>query len=64
MYYLQIQVWENDMIFKDQDDCSKRLLCELNAMRKEGKVGINCYTHGDRYKYKYKYKHKYKYKGG
>merc|ERR1712227_484099 len=25
------------MIFKDQDDCSKRLLCELNAMRKEGK---------------------------
>lgn len=26
------------MIFKDQDDCSKRLLCELNAMRKEGKV--------------------------
>ena len=28
------------MIFKDQDDCSKRLLCELNAMRKEGKVGI------------------------
>ena len=35
-----MQVWENDMIFKDQDDCSKRLLCELNAMRKEGKVGI------------------------
>ena len=34
-----LKVWENDMIFKDQDDCSKRLLCELNAMRKEGKVG-------------------------
>ena len=34
-----MKVWENDMIFKDQDDCSKRLLCELNAMRKEGKVG-------------------------
>merc|ERR1712088_1134685 len=33
----QPEVWENDMIFKDQDDCSKRLLCELNAMRKEGK---------------------------
>jgi len=32
------EVWENDMIFKDQDDCSKRLLCELNAMRKEGKT--------------------------
>jgi len=29
-------IWENDMIFKDQDDCSKRLLCDLNAMRKEG----------------------------
>ena len=36
-----LKVWENDMIFKDQDDCSKRLLCELNAMRKEGKVGKN-----------------------
>ena len=34
-----LKVWENDMIFKDQDDCSKRLLCELNAMRKEGQVG-------------------------
>merc|ERR1712156_222332 len=33
----QPEVCENDMIFKDQDDCSKRLLCELNAMRKEGK---------------------------
>ena len=49
------------MIFKDQDDCSKRLLCELNAMRKEGKVGYQllyreidtCYEkiviQGDRY---------------
>jgi len=25
------QVWANDMVYKDQDDCSKRLLCELNA---------------------------------
>ena len=24
------------MIFKDQDDCSKRLVCELNAMRRDG----------------------------
>merc|ERR1711972_563942 len=24
-------IWQNDMIYKDQDDCSKRLLCELNA---------------------------------
>ena len=30
------QVWQNDMIFKDQDDCSKRLVCELNAMRSDG----------------------------
>jgi len=29
-------VWQNDMIFKDQDDCSKRLVCELNRMRKDG----------------------------
>jgi len=27
----QPQVWANDMVFKDQDDCSKRILCELNA---------------------------------
>merc|ERR1719334_2274364 len=27
----QPQVWANDMVFKDQDDCSKRMLCELNA---------------------------------
>merc|ERR1711997_760123 len=26
------------MVFKDQDDCSKRLVCELNAMRSDGKV--------------------------
>merc|ERR1711944_193603 len=32
----QPEVWENDMIFKDQDDCSKRLLCELNAKKAEG----------------------------
>ena len=25
------------MVFKDQDDCSKRLVCELNAMRSNGK---------------------------
>ena len=25
------------MIFKDQDDCSKRLVCELNSMRRGGK---------------------------
>merc|ERR1712210_230922 len=30
-------IWQNDMIYKDQDDCSKRLLCELNAMAAEGK---------------------------
>ena len=29
-------IWENDMIFKDQDDCSKRLVCELNRMRRDG----------------------------
>merc|ERR1711936_688577 len=31
------QVWANDMVYKDQDDCSKRLLCELNAKLVEGK---------------------------
>ena len=31
-------IWQNDMIYKDQDDCSKRLLCELNAKRAEGKT--------------------------
>ena len=25
------------MIFKDQDDCSKRLICELNTRRRDGK---------------------------
>lgn len=30
------QVWANDMVYKDQDDCSKRLLCGLNAKRAEG----------------------------
>merc|ERR1719510_166002 len=30
-------IWQNDMIFKDQDDCSKMLVCELNTMRREGK---------------------------
>ena len=30
-------IWQNDMIFKDQDDCSKMLVCELNRMRSEGK---------------------------
>merc|ERR1711892_862275 len=30
------QISQNDMVFKDQDDCSKRLVCELNAMRREG----------------------------
>ena len=30
------QIWLNDMTFKDQDDCSKRLVCELNAMRSGG----------------------------
>jgi len=50
----QPEVWENDMIFKDQDDCSKRLLCELNAMRKEGqelsedaKVLVDAYGRGN-----------------
>ena len=32
------QIWQNDMVFKDQDDCSKRLVCELNAMRSEGNI--------------------------
>ena len=32
----QPQVWANDMVFKDQDDCSKRLLCELNARLVDG----------------------------
>merc|ERR1712150_321670 len=32
------QIWQNDMVFKDQDDCSKRLVCDLNAMRSGGKV--------------------------
>lgn len=32
----QPDVWTNDMIFKDQDDCSKRLLCELNARKSAG----------------------------
>lgn len=30
-------IWENDMVFKDQDDCSKRLICELNAKGAEGR---------------------------
>merc|ERR1719187_394631 len=30
------KIWENDMIYKDQDDCSKRLLCELNAKKASG----------------------------
>ena len=34
----QPEVWENDMIFKDQDDCSKRLVCELNAWRSAGRA--------------------------
>ena len=29
-------IWQNDMIFKDQDDCSKRLICELNTRRSSG----------------------------
>merc|ERR1712106_637475 len=33
----QPQVWANDMVYKDQDDCSKRLLCELNAKLVDGK---------------------------
>ena len=32
----QPEVWANDMVYKDQDDCSKRLLCELNARKAEG----------------------------
>ena len=31
-------IWQNDMIFKDQDDCSKRLICELNTRRSSGTV--------------------------
>ena len=31
-------IWQNDMIFKDQDDCSKMLVCELNTMRRDGKT--------------------------
>ena len=31
-------IWQNDMIFKDQDDCSKRLICELNTKRSRGKA--------------------------
>jgi len=31
-------IWENDMIYKDQDDCSKRLLCEINAKRASGQT--------------------------
>merc|ERR1712183_976966 len=30
------KIWQNDMVYKDQDDCSKRLVCELNAMRSNG----------------------------
>ena len=30
------EIWQNDMVFKDQDDCSKRLVCELNARRSSG----------------------------
>ena len=33
----QDDIWQNDMIFKDQDDCSKMLVCELNRLRSEGK---------------------------
>ena len=33
----QPELWENDMVFKDQDDCSKRLICELNAKAAEEK---------------------------
>ena len=32
------KIWQNDMVFKDQDDCSKRLVCELNAMRSDGQL--------------------------
>ena len=31
-------IWQNDMIFKDQDDCSKRLICELNTRRSSGRA--------------------------
>ena len=31
-------IWQNDMIFKDQDDCSKRLICELNTKRSRGQA--------------------------
>merc|ERR1712176_1565528 len=31
-------IWENDMIYKDQDDCSKRLICELNAKASKGQA--------------------------
>jgi len=34
----QRDVWTNDMIFKDQDDCAKRLLCELNARQEAGET--------------------------
>ncbi|XP_023348086.1 uncharacterized protein LOC111716823 isoform X2 [Eurytemora carolleeae] len=30
------KIWYSDMSFKDRDDCSKRLLCELNAKYAEG----------------------------
>jgi hypothetical protein len=33
----QPEVWANDMVYKDQDDCSKRLLCDLNGKQVEGK---------------------------
>ena len=33
----QGDIWQNDMIFKDQDDCSKRLVCELNSLRRDGR---------------------------
>ena len=32
------QIWLNDMTFKDQDDCSKKLICALNAMRSDGQI--------------------------
>jgi len=31
-------VWTNDMIYKDQDDCSKMMLCQLNAKRATGET--------------------------
>lgn len=34
----QPDIWENDMIYKDQDDCSKRMLCELNSRAAQGEV--------------------------